>query len=480
MTTYRQIFKSTGLLGSVQVLSIAISVVRNKVAALLIGAAGMGLADLYSRTLDLVGSGTNFGLGLSAIKQIAAGYDPARPAAPRTLRLVRLVRSWVALTALFGILAGLALSPLLSRWAMGDALHTSAFALLAPAVGFATLTGGEMALLKATRQLKSLACATVGGAAATLLLSTVIYLGWGTRGIPALLLLSSAALYGCYLRESVRRYPLRTGPWRKRFLRCGAPMLRLGTAYLIAGVMTAGAEMLVRTDLYRSGGGPATVGLYAAGLTLTVSYAQIIFSALGADFLPRLIATDGDRRAANLTINRQINALAVLMCPFLIAFCLALPLIVRLLYTADFLSIVPMVVCAAPYMYFKAIYTPIASLPLARGHSVLFLVMELSYDVVFCLLVITGYRLLGLTGAGIALSIANLCDLCMVWGIYHRRYGYRMSRSTLLRCALLAGLLCIGLAGAAQGPLLPRLGIGLPALLLTLPAAWPVLKKLRK
>jgi len=51
MSSYRHIFRATGLLGSVQVLYVLIAVVRNKITALFIGAAGMGLADLYARTV---------------------------------------------------------------------------------------------------------------------------------------------------------------------------------------------------------------------------------------------------------------------------------------------------------------------------------------------------------------------------------------------------------------------------------------------
>ena len=59
--------KSTGLLGGVQAFYILMSVVRNKLTALLIGTAGMGLADLLCRTLELLGNTTNFGIAFSAV-----------------------------------------------------------------------------------------------------------------------------------------------------------------------------------------------------------------------------------------------------------------------------------------------------------------------------------------------------------------------------------------------------------------------------
>lgn len=507
MTNYRQIFKSTGLLGSVQVLYVLMAVVRNKVAAYFIGAAGLGLSDLYARTIDLLGNATNFGLGLSAVRRLSELYheetgkngspqqgECTAETLPRSTECVELVRTWVLLTALAGTLLCLMFSPVISRVATGSWEYTFSFMLLSPMVGFAALTGGEMAVLKATRHLRQLATASAGGAVMTLLVSAPLYALCGFGGIAPALLLSSAAICCLNMRAAGRIFPYRPGKFRARYLRQGFPLLRLGTAYIVAGVMTSGAEILIRSILARSPQGMAEVGLYAAGFTLTVSYARMIFVAMDADYYPRLsIAVnrhegkdmppqevESPHREMNVTVNRQINSLVVMMAPFLIVFSLALPLIVRLLYTAEFLDVVPMVLCAAPCMYFKAIYTPVAYIPLARGHSLTYMGMELAYDVILCLAVTGGYRLGGLAGAGIGLTLAHLSDLFMVTAVHSLRYGYRMSSGTFLRCFSLLILLLLGLAAAASSVLSVRLLLGILALLLNIPVAYPVLKRLRR
>lgn len=501
VTSYRQIFRSTGLLGSVQALYIAIAVVRGKVAALLIGASGMGMADIYNRIVDLVGSATNFGLSLSAVKQLAPLCDqvaqasqqrgaasPQRGSASQSCDAllgearseVAHVRTWVMLTALLGTVVCLALSPLLSLWFTTSYDHALSIAILAPAIGFATITGGEMAVLKASHRLKHLARATASGALCTLLLSVVIYALWGMAGIAPLITLAAAALFGLCLKESRSLFAYRLCAINSDFLRSGRPLFRLGSAFIVAGVMASGSEALIRSILMRMGGGLTTVGLYAAGFTLIVNYGRLLFTAVEADYFPRLTAALGNKRAVSLTIDRQINTLAVLMSPLLILFAIALPLIVRILYTSEFLAIIPLVVCASPYMYFKAIYTPIAYLPLSHGHSVLYMCMELSYNVAFCLLVVLGYRHGGLMGAGLGVSAANLFDLLAISTIYHYRYGYTMHRGTLRRVGLLALPLALGLWASTLSSLTLRLSLGLLALICTLPAAWPVVKRARK
>lgn len=479
--SYRQIFKSTGLLGSVQALNIALNVVRAKVAALLIGAAGMGLADLYMRTMSLAATATNCGLSLSAVKQLAPLCEPdSEPALQAEAhRQAALIRTWVLVTALAGAALCALFAPWLSRWLTGSEGHSLLIAWLGPATAFTTLAGGETAILQASRRLKALARATAWGGVTTLISSCTFYWLWGVRGIVPMLTVSTAALLALLMWENRRAYPYRLCRVGRSFVREGLPLIRLGTAYILAGVMASGVELLIRVALQRLGGGLAAIGLYAAGFTLTVNYARLLFVGVDADYYPRLSATAG-RREANVAINRQINVLVVLMAPFLVMLGLALPLLVRVLYTAEFDAIIPMVLCAAPSMYFKAVCMPIAYLPLARGHSALYLGMELTYSILFGIVAVAGYHYGGLAGSGIALAVAHLADLAMVWAVYRRRYGYRMNRGTLVRIGWLFVLLLAGLAGAALAHPLWRWGLSLAALALMMPQVWPILRRLKR
>lgn len=474
MASYSHILKYTGIFGSVQVLYVLIAVVRNKLAALLIGAVGMGLADLYGRTVELVGNTTNFGIGFSGVRRLSALYETGDRRAIG--HYVRLVRSWVLLTALLGALVCLACSPLLSYATTGGYGSTLEYCLLAPAVAFTTLTGGELVVLKGIRQLKRMAAVSALGALATLVISAPLYWWLGLHGVLPVLVLVPLTTFLLNLHAASHEYPYRVTLRRPRFLRQGSDMLRLGIAYIVAGICGTGAEFAVRSFLSRSDGGLEAVGLYAAGFVLTVSYARIIFTAMDADYFPRLSAAVGDRGRMNTEINRQTDVLVLLIAPFLIAFALALPIIVRVLYTEAFLDIIPMVICAAGYMFFKACFSPAAYLPLAAGHSFTYMAMELAYDVPFIFLVVGGYHLGGLVGAGIGLTISNGYNFLLVLLVYMRRYGYRPATHTV-RLALVQGLLlAAGLAAAWQSAPLLHYGLGLLVLLVSAALTW---RKLR-
>lgn len=441
-STYRHALKYTGVFGGVQGFYILMAVIRSKFTAMLIGSAGIGLADLYNKTCEFVGNSTNFGLSFSAIRRISELYEEGNREA--LLAQVRLVRSWSVIAAAFGLIVGLAFSPLLSYTSTGSLDATGAFAALAPMIPLLTLSGCELAVLKGVRRLKRIAFASAVSAVSTLLLTVPIYWWLGLRGVIPVLLVTTAATFVINLSISSKVVPwsVQLGSWK--YLKGGATMIRLGLAYIGAGMLTSGAEMAVRFFMNRVGT-IEDVGLYAAGFTLTVSYARIVFVAMDADYFPRLSGVNADVAAANLLVNRQIDVCVWLMTPFLLAFSLFLPIIIHILYTPEFLQIDTMVLLALPCMYFKAVTTPIAYLSLARGDSFTFLLMESLYDVAFMVAVIFGYTEWGLAGAGGALSVAYFADLLLITFVYRRRYGFRYDARTLRLALLHFGLLFIGI-----------------------------------
>jgi O-antigen/teichoic acid export membrane protein len=228
-------------------------------------------------------------------------------------------------------------------------------------------------------------------------------------------------------------------------------------------VVTAGAEMMVRAFIVNCNG-LAAAGFYCAGFMLIDAYGRFLFTSMDADYYPRLSAITHDEKRQNDAINRQIEVCLLLIAPFLIAFALFVPVVVRLLFTEEFLKVVPMVLCGLFYLYFKAITTPVAYLPLAKGDSVMYFTMETLYCVFFVCILSTGYTLWGLTGAGIALSASNLFDMAMVCTVYHLKYGYRFSARVVVTGVGQGLLLVMGLYVAFQTNLWLKYLCGAPVL----------------
>lgn len=449
--TYDHIIKYTSLFGGVQGLTMLVGVIRNKLAATLLGPSGLALINIYNNVIKLLNNSTNFGISFSAVRNVSELFDEGD--SEKISKFVDTVRTWSLMTAVFGMIVCCAISPLLSQWTFKNYEYTAIFCAISPIVAMMSITGGEIAILKGLRQLKRVALISVFGAASTLVLSTPLYVFWGAKGIVPALLLSNLAVTCIHLRYSTKTYPWHA-TWRsKNNILNGIPMIKLGIAFIVAGVFGQGAELIIRIALLDFGG-LADVGLYNSGYVMAVTYASVVFVAIEADYFPRLSASCSDKTRMNVTINRQIEACVLLISPFLTIFVMAMPLIVQILYTDKFTPAIPMATCATLYMFFKSLTLPAAYLPLANGDSKMYLITELIYDVFVAVAIPIGYKIYGLTGTGLALSAGGLVDFLVIHITYRWKYGFRFDfKPAFLYSAQLLLLIGCILSSFSESPI---------------------------
>lgn len=425
---YRHVLKYTGIFGGVQGLNILVSLVRNKLVAMLLGPNGMGLASLFNTTVNFISQATNFGISFSAVKHVSELFNSGDEAAIN--HFIMVVRMWSLLTALFGMFVCVALGPLLSQHMFAWGNHTLHFILLSPAVGLLAITGGETAILKGARQLRSLAVIQIYNILAALLISVPIYFFFDQKGIVPVIVLIALTSMLLTIRHSYRLYPLRLS-LEKGMLDDGLKMVRLGMAFVVAGIMGSGAEMLIRTYLNVSSGDLDVVGLYNAGFMLTVTYAGMVFSAMETDFFPRLSAVNQDVAASNQMVNRQIEVSLLISSPLMAMLIISLPILVPILFSGKFLPMVEMAQVAVFAMYIKSMALPISYLTLAKGDSVGYMVLEGIVDILLVLLIVVGYHYWGLFGTGVALSLSYVFEILIVGTYTYMRYHYRLSIQVL-------------------------------------------------
>lgn len=440
---YSHVLKYTGIFGGVQGLNILVSLVRNKLIAVILGPEGMGLASLFNSTVNFISQATNLGLSFSAVRHVSELFDKGDE--DEIAHFVKVVRAWSLLTALAGMLVCVVAGPLLSNYTFAWGDHTLHFMLLAPAVGLLAITGGETAILKGARKLRALAVVQVYSVLAALLISVPIYYLFGQAGIVPVIVLMALATLLPTVYYSYRLYPLRLRGARG-VLGDGMGMVRLGVAFVLAGIMGSGAEVVIRSYLNVSGE-LDTVGLYNAAYMLTITYAGLVFSSMEVDYFPRLSAVGQDSQQLSLTVNRQIEVSLLIVSPMLAALIVLLPVLVPLLFSAKFVPMVPMAQVAVFSMYLKALSLPISYTNLARGNSLGYLLIEAAYDIVLVLLIVVGYRYLGLLGTGVALAVSYVIDLVIVYVYTNVHYGYRLSASVVryatIQLLLGAGVYCV-------------------------------------
>ena len=420
---YSHILKYTGLFGGVQGISILVGIIRNKIVAWLLGPEGMGLIALFNSTIKLVSDSTNLGLSMSAVREISDAYE--NDDEEHLQHAIRLIRSWSCLTALLGLFVCIAMSSWLDKWTFSWGDHTLHFILLSPVVALMALTGGETAILKGTRKLKQLVQISIYNVVLSLFVVVPLYYFWGESAIVPTRFFLALIQMILTIGYSYRLYPYKISFNRSQMSE-GLGMVQLGISFVIAGILGSGAEFVIRSFL-NNVGSLDTVGLYNAGYVMTIIYAGMVFSAMETDYFPRLSGVSGTGPKLNDTVNKQIEVSLLLISPMLVAFMIALPILLPLLYTGKFMPVLGMMQITVLAMYMRAIKLPISYLPLAKGDSFSYLLKESIYDVVVVSLVILGYKYLGLTGTGVALTTAAIIDFIILAVYMHFKYGYVLS-----------------------------------------------------
>ena len=425
--SYKHVLKYTGLFGSVQVLIILIGLVRNKAMALLIGAGGIGFNSLMMSMQNFASQTTNLGISFGAVPRLSEYYEQGNNS--RLEYYIKVIRLWSLIAAVLGLLFCLAISSFVDQWSFTWGNHTLHYAMLGISVAMIALTGGEMAILKATRHLGSIARIQIYSAIVAVVLSLPLYYIWRHRGVvPAILLISLATmlLTMCY---SFRRYPLRLS-FRRSLLSDGAGMIRLGVAFVLAAAIGSASEMFIRSFLNVEGG-LDIVGFYNVGYMLTITYAGMVFSSMESDYFPRLSAVQKDIVATNDMVNKQMEVSLLLLAPMLVVLLALLPVLVPILFSREFMPVVAMAQVAVMAMYFKVLTMPVAYITLARSRSLAFLFLETSYFVALVLSIVLCYRFWGIYGTGVAIVIAHLCEYVLTTAFAYWQYGYRYTGSVV-------------------------------------------------
>ena len=424
-SSYNHVIKYTGLFGGVQVIMLLASILRNKLVAVILGPSGLGLISIYNTAMKLLNDSTNLGISFSAVRNISEISGEGDP--KRLADYISVVRSWSMLTALFGMFICIALASPLSYWTFDNYDYAWAFMLLSPIVGTMAISGGELAILKGLRQLRQVASTSVLGAISTLLIAIPLYYVWGMKGIIPSLVLTALVTTAIILRYSLKAFPFRKPKSFSGDLRQGTSMIKLGVSFIMAGILGSGVEYVVRAFILQTST-MDMVGLYNAGYAVTVTYAGMIFVAMETDYFPRLSAVNKDTLQLNRVVNQQIEMAVLLIAPLLVTFLIFLPIILPLLYSSKFLPVIGMAECATLGMFFRAITLPVAYITLAKGDSFVYFILELLYDICFVVLVVFGFQKYGLSGAGVAVTLAGVFDLFIVYLCARFKYRFRFSK----------------------------------------------------
>jgi len=424
--SYRQIMKATSIFGGVQVFNILISIVRSKFVAVLLGPSGMGIMGLLTATTGMIGSLVNFGLGTSAVKDIAAAFGTND--VKRISLVVGVVRRLVWITGLMGLVSTAILSPWLSQITFGNKDYSLAFIWLSVTLLLNQLSSGQLVLLQGMRKLKHLAKANLSGSFIGLFVTLPLYYLWGIDGIvPGIIGTSLLSLFMSWYfsgKIKIERTALSTS----QTLAEGRSMLQLGFLISLSMLFSLASSYLLRIFISHTGG-IEQVGLYNAGFVIINTYVGLVFNAMGTDYYPRLSAVAHDNKLCNKTINQQAEIAILILAPILIAFLIFINWLIILLYSNQFIAVTGMIYWAALGIFFKATSWSVAYIFLAKGANKIFFWTELMGNFLLLVFNVLGYHWGGLTGLGHSFALYFLFYMIQIYWISKIKFQFAFNIS---------------------------------------------------
>ena len=364
--SYDQILRSSSIIGGAYALNYVIGLVRVKVVALLIGPAGVGFLGAYTSAIGLVGAVSDFGMGPSAIREIArahSGGDAEELA--RTFAMLR--RILLATGALGWALAALFCIPL-SESLTGSPGHALPIALAGSTLLLNASNIVQTSLLQGARRIGDYARSNLYGAGLSSVATVAIFLLMKDSGIvPAMIAASLVTLLcSAYFSRRAALVPVKVSIGETGT--CFRRILGLSLAIMWNGILWAGLDMLVRSLIMR-GFGAAAAGNYQAAWTLTGVFANVVIGGMGTDFYPRLVGMIDDEAQARRAINQQTEIGVLLALPSLLFAATFAPVIVKILYSAKFDDASELLTWMAFGVFLRVVCWPMWYVQLAKGAS---------------------------------------------------------------------------------------------------------------
>lgn len=429
-SSYRNIFKATSLFGGVQIYQILIQIIKSKFVAVLLGPAGVGVMGLYQSGLQLVQQISSMGLAQSAVRDVseANGTNDVQ----RIAKTITVVSKLVWITGLLGLIVVACCSPLLSKASFGNYDYTIPFIILSVTLLLDQLSAGQRVVLQGMRRLKDLAKCTAFGVTFGLITSVPLYYWLGIDGIVPTLILNSACSLTLSWLYSRKIKIERVQVTHKQALKHGKQMLVMGVSMSLSGIFTTVVAYILRSFI-QGNGGVEEVGLYQAGFVIMTTYVGMVMNAIATDYYPRLAAINEDNEKCREAVSQQGEIGTMILAPMLTCCLVFMPFVLQLLYSNQFLAANEYISWACLGMMLRLAAWVISFLYVAKAESKLFIILELVSNSTYLVFSLLGYKLIGLTGLGIAFALNYLVYFFTVYIIARKRYSFRFSNS-FIKC----------------------------------------------
>jgi len=282
----KRLVTSTALVGTSALLGVVVALLRNKLLAVFVGAAGVGLLAQVGNLVNILSSLASLGIGVGMAKYAAEFSSRRDRGALARLRSSGLVPTYVA--SAVALVAALLLRKQLATLVFGSEELSWAVGLAALAVPLLVQFSFHLAVIQGLKSMRRYALSNAASAAAGLivLVPLVYFLRW--KGAVIHIVVAAALGYAAIYFVSRSLY---AGAGFTGGARPDRPLVRellaYGVSSLAVGALYWVNLLAVRSIILRKLG-PDANGIYQVALGISFQYLMLILSSVSAYVFPRL------------------------------------------------------------------------------------------------------------------------------------------------------------------------------------------------
>ena len=461
-----ELARSAGLLGTQRVILVVLGAVRTKIAAYLLGPAGIGIIAQASALRELLAVVCQLGSRSGYVDMVSDAHGRGDGPALRDalLAVLSIVGMMSGLVSLAVVLA----APQVAQWAFADPQRTGlvlvALATVVLSVPRRALSNTFLGVL----DYRSLLWIGLTESLVAIVAMAMLAHWFGIVGAVAsffFIEVAALAAAGWFLRRRVLRpmgISLR-GAWPRRQAVVG--LLRLAGALSVTALVSAGAIFFVRGEIVERLGAEAN-GFYQVAWQVGQNYLGMVAVVLWGYGLPKVTRTRETPAEVLRLQNDLFRMIVAILPPGVVALLVLREAWIPLLFSEAFLP-------AASLMVLQLSGELVAMLRQSMNISLLphrrlgFMVLQPTlFWGLWGVGTTMGLSFFGLAAAAGAYLASNLVMWVVSWGYHRRVFGYRLDRDNRRSLAWAVPLFVVGAVLSQESDIL--LGTVLPLCLATL------------
>ncbi len=450
----RDLVRSSSVLALRQALLGALSVVRTKVVAVILGPAGVGLVAQASQLTLLTSRLANLGLGNGVAKYVAqyAAADARKDldALLGSVRWAVLAASAVVITILVCGRQGVA------TWIFGAPRYAVDLVLVAVATPFLAQVDTAVFALRGTRHFGTLALASLAVTGTSVAVTVALVMSFGIQGafwaFPVAAVVGSLIMRAALARAVLRPFDVRARPRVPNRAFVSALSL-YALAVLASGLSDAMGELIVRSSLVHRLGADAN-GIYHASWSVANQFGALFGSTLVTWGLPTMASLGGDPARVNDVRNDLLRAYLLAGVPLAVVALLTASLWLPLLFSRRFLPAAPLLTWQLAAQIVLGVRAMLNTSLWAHERLRMFILLTLSQTAIYLTLYFLLVGTFGLTAVPVAFLGSQLAVLVPTAAYVRRVESMRLDRPTkrvALTSTVVVGVWILALTGLGPG-----------------------------